>query len=243
MPALFPCIDAATKAGATCAFLSGAGSSILAVTTGVAGEPSIQNADERRDAQVAEAMVAAAASVGVQGKVYTANPTTMGAHVTQVSGDSTGPVNTRMRYRSTRSSDGTGATGVTFEAAIMRGLAPDGGLYVPERIPELTPEEIKSWRALPFAQLAVKIMSKFIGEDEIPQSSLEVELRPRFPTKACVAQSGALQVIVEKSYSTFDTSHVTPLVKMSDDGSLYATARGYHFSLHSHTSWASSGTF
>jgi threonine synthase len=44
-------------------------------------------------------------------------------------------------------------------------------------------------------------MAKFISEDEIPTASLAK--------------------IIEKSYATFDTSHVTPLVKMSDDGSLY----------------------
>lgn len=244
MPALFPCVNAALDAGAAGAFLSGAGSSIMAITHGVHGEPLVQHAGERCDAEVADAMVAAAAAVGVTGKVYTVNPTTLGAHVVKVSGDSSKPASSRMRYRSTRSSSGVGTTGVTFEAAIMRGLAPDGGLYVPESIPIITPEEMKEWRALPFAALAVKIMSKFIGEDEIPPSSLEVTpphcdmlsppaclygmcflfrstlTQPRHLSWHCCVCGIVVQVIVEKSYATFSTSHVTPLIKMSDDGSL-----------------------
>ena len=66
------------------------------------------------------------------------------------------------------------------------------------QIPKITREEIHSWRHLQFTSLAVKVMSKFIGQDEIPSAQLES--------------------IINKSYSTFSTSHVTPLVKISDDG-------------------------
>lgn len=45
-----------------------------------------------------------------------------------------------MKYRSTRGE----APGVDFTGAMVRGLAPDGGLYVPERIPML-PEGWQSW--------------------------------------------------------------------------------------------------
>lgn len=69
MPALFPCIRAALGAGAVGAFLSGAGSSIMAITAGASGEPRVQRDSERCDAEVGDAMVEAAGSVGVVGKV------------------------------------------------------------------------------------------------------------------------------------------------------------------------------
>lgn len=56
MPALAPCIAAALAAGAKGAFLSGAGSSIMALTSGRKGDIYGQADRERRDIEVARAM-------------------------------------------------------------------------------------------------------------------------------------------------------------------------------------------
>eukprot|EP00041_Stephanoeca_diplocostata_P005957 m.71774 g.71774 ORF g.71774 m.71774 type:complete len:883 (-) comp16093_c0_seq5:273-2921(-) len=199
MPATYPCINAALAAGADGAFLSGAGSSVLAVCSGLKGDALVQDSCERHDANIRAAMIAAAADVGVVGTVRTVNPVARGAHVVHCFG-SDAPPPPRMRYRSTRSK-GVGCTGVRFEDAIMRGLAPDGGLFVPEDIPKVTQKELDEWSGMTFTSLAVEVMAKFIGDDEIPRASLES--------------------IVTKSYANFSTSHVTPLVDMSDDGSVY----------------------
>jgi len=66
-----------------------------------------------------------------------------------------------MRYASTRG----GARGTSFEEAISRGYAPDGGLFVPETLPRLTPEQLQAWRRLDFAGLAEAILSLFVGEE------------------------------------------------------------------------------
>jgi threonine synthase len=58
-----------------------------------------------------------------------------------------------MRYKSTRG----GSDGQTFEEVVMRGLAPDGGLYVPESVPKIDNATIDKWSALPFDQLAVEV--------------------------------------------------------------------------------------
>lgn len=89
MPALLPVIAAATAAGAKGSFLSGAGSSIMALTTGRKGDVHGQRAAERRDLDVARAMAAAAAGVGVTGRILVTQPTQMGAHVVAVNGDAT----------------------------------------------------------------------------------------------------------------------------------------------------------
>lgn len=51
---------------------------------------------------------------------------------------------------------------VSFRNALLKGLAPDGGLYLPEKIPSLTLEEIASFSEKPYYQIAYDIASKFL---------------------------------------------------------------------------------
>ena len=64
-----------------------------------------------------------------------------------------------MRYQSTR--DATHAVGLS--GAIARGLAPDGGLYVPERLPRLDPGAFGDPADLP--ALAVRLLEPFVAGD------------------------------------------------------------------------------
>ncbi len=72
-----------------------------------------------------------------------------------------------MKYISTRGL----APVLSFEEAVLTGLASDGGLYVPEQIPEFSTEEIASWSGLTYEELAFKVMQPFIG-DEVPAEDL-----------------------------------------------------------------------
>jgi len=54
---------------------------------------------------------------------------------------------------------------------LLGGLAPDGGLYLPETYPRITAEELARWRELPYAGLAFEILSKFITD--IPSADLK----------------------------------------------------------------------
>lgn len=87
MPALAPCIKAALGAGAKGAFLSGAGSAIMAITAGRKGDIHSQMAAERRDVDVARAMALAARAIGLSGVVVFSQPTQQGAHVVALDGD------------------------------------------------------------------------------------------------------------------------------------------------------------
>ena len=93
-------------------------------------------------------------------------------------------------YKSTRNSD----LKVTASEAILTGLAPDGGLFVPERIPKLdvTLDELKG---MSYQETAYCVMKQFLTdftEDEL---------------KACIS----------KAYdSKFDTEEIAPLVKVDD---------------------------
>ncbi len=62
-----------------------------------------------------------------------------------------------MRYVSTRG----GAPPVGFADAMIAGLAPDGGLYVPEKLPPIDLDEIRSWATLTYAELAAEVITRF----------------------------------------------------------------------------------
>lgn len=70
-----------------------------------------------------------------------------------------------MRYVSTRG----GTDPLTFQDAVLTGLAPDGGLLVPESIPDVT-GELASLEGLGFVELAKAIVPRFV--DDIPEAVL-----------------------------------------------------------------------
>jgi threonine synthase len=72
-----------------------------------------------------------------------------------------------MKYISTRG----GAAPQAFSDILLGGLAPDGGLYLPESYPRVTPADLAEWRELPYAALALKILQKFV--DDIPACDLK----------------------------------------------------------------------
>jgi threonine synthase len=73
-----------------------------------------------------------------------------------------------MRYISTR---GDSQNSPTFTEILLGGLAPDGGLYLPETYPQITRSELDHWRAMSYADLAFAVLSKFI--DDIPPADLK----------------------------------------------------------------------
>ena len=86
-----------------------------------------------------------------------------------------------------------------FRAALMAGQAEDGGLLMPERLPDFS-GHLESWRGLSYPDLAFEILRRFT--DDIPASDL--------------------RAIVDRSYapprngSGFDTAEIAPVVPMGD---------------------------
>jgi threonine synthase len=62
-----------------------------------------------------------------------------------------------IRYYSTNGS----VPEVTFDAALLEGQASDRGLYLPDRFPTITPDELASWQALSYADIAFNVLSRF----------------------------------------------------------------------------------
>ena len=72
-----------------------------------------------------------------------------------------------MRYLSTRGHPDRRA----FCEILLEGLAPDGGLYLPEHYPQVDAATLAKWRELPYAELAFEILSLYI--DDIPPADLK----------------------------------------------------------------------
>ncbi|MFT7129262.1 MAG: threonine synthase [Gammaproteobacteria bacterium] len=94
-----------------------------------------------------------------------------------------------MKYISTRGQ----APALNFEEVLLTGLAPDGGLYVPEKLPQFSQQEIASWTSLSYTDLAFKIVEPFVNE--------------------CIPAAD-LKAIIDDTYSDFRHPAVAPLVQL-----------------------------
>ena len=71
-----------------------------------------------------------------------------------------------MKYISTRG----GMAPQLFTDILLEGLAPDGGLAIPETLPQISGETLESWRGLSYADLAFEVLSRFATD--IPADDL-----------------------------------------------------------------------
>lgn len=92
-----------------------------------------------------------------------------------------------MRYISTRGN----CPAQSFEEVVLTGLAPDGGLYIPQTLPQLSREQILAWKDLSYAELAFEIIRLFVG-DAMPETDLKA--------------------IINASYESFSHDDVAPRI-------------------------------
>lgn len=102
-----------------------------------------------------------------------------------------------MKYISTRGL----APALSFEEVVLTGLAPDGGLYVPETLPKFSAEEIASWAGLSYQELAFKVMQPFVAgalsDDEFKQLIGEAYSTFRHDAIAPLVQTGHNEWVLE----------------------------------------------
>ena len=96
-----------------------------------------------------------------------------------------------MRYRSTSGK----APLTSLRGATLRGLAPDGGLYLPVEIARHSPEELEEFRRLPFTEVCFRVVRPFATPD-VPEEVLWqiVAEAINFPVKL-VSLSPALHIL------------------------------------------------
>ncbi|WP_447743072.1 threonine synthase [Variovorax boronicumulans] len=107
-----------------------------------------------------------------------------------------------MNYLSTRGH----ADRKRFCEILLEGLAPDGGLYLPETYPQVDTATLAAWRTLPYNELAFEILSLYI--DDIPAADL----------KAICAKTYTAEV--------FGTDEIVPLRELEDGVYLEALSNG-----------------
>ncbi|ARE41403.1 Threonine synthase [Rhodovulum sp. P5] len=94
-----------------------------------------------------------------------------------------------MRYVSTRGQ----APILTFEEAMLTGLARDGGLYVPETVPGMSPADIAGLAGLSYEDAAFRVMKPFVGD---------------------AFTDADLQGIIARAYQGFDHPARAPLTQL-----------------------------
>lgn len=82
---------------------------------------------------------------------------------------------------------------VSFQDALIKGLAPDGGLYMPESIPAFTKDEIASFSTKEYHEIAYEVLHKFLG-NAIPKEELAAM------TKAAYDFSVPLENVYNKNF-------------------------------------------
>jgi threonine synthase len=107
-----------------------------------------------------------------------------------------------MRYVSTRG----GMSPQPFTSILIEGLAPDGGLVVPERYPRLTADDLAHLRGMGYRDLAFAILKRYF--DDIAPAHLEA--------------------IIARTYTAaaFGTEDITPLVTLEPGFHLLRLANG-----------------
>ena len=100
-----------------------------------------------------------------------------------------------MKFISTR-----GGEKVTGAQAIVQGLAKNGGLFVPEKFPTVTEEEIRAMEDMSYPERAAFILGKYLAD----------ELGGDYLKEVC-----------EKAYSSFEGNDPVPLVKVDGESGLY----------------------
>ena len=106
-----------------------------------------------------------------------------------------------MKYISTRGE----ASVQGFEEVLLQGLATDGGLYVPQVWPKFTRDEIEEMAGLPYTELALRVITPFVGEE---------------------IGTDELQEMINDAYAGFSHKAIAPLVQLDSNDFLLELFHG-----------------
>jgi len=114
-----------------------------------------------------------------------------------------------MKYISTRGQ----SPALSFSQILLGGLAPDGGLYLPEQYPQFTDADLSAMRGLSYADLAFAILSRFV--DDIPAADL----------KAIIDKTYRAEVYAF-TRNEQNATDITPTLKLEDNLYLLSLSNG-----------------
>ncbi|MFA6178221.1 MAG: threonine synthase [Candidatus Methylopumilus sp.] len=114
-----------------------------------------------------------------------------------------------MKYISTRGN----SPALNFSEILLGGLAPDGGLYLPETYPQFTDADLTAMRAMNYRDLAFTILSRLV--DDIPAADLRTIIDKTYRADVyCYARKGQ------------QAADITPTLKLEDNLYLLSLSNG-----------------
>jgi len=114
-----------------------------------------------------------------------------------------------MKYISTRGN----SPALNFSEILLGGLAPDGGLYLPETYPQFTDADLTAMRAMNYRDLAFTILSRLV--DDIPAADLRTIIDKTYRADVyCYTRKGQ------------SAEDITPTLKLEDNLYLLSLSNG-----------------
>ncbi len=116
-----------------------------------------------------------------------------------------------MKYISTRGQ----SPALSFSEILLGGLAPDGGLYLPESYPQFTESDLSAMRGMNYRDLAFTILSRLIDEQDIPSKDLRVIVDKTYRAEVyCYTRKGQ------------NAEDITPTLKLENNLYLLSLSNG-----------------
>ncbi len=116
-----------------------------------------------------------------------------------------------MKYISTRGQ----SPALSFSEILLGGLAPDGGLYLPESYPQFSDADLSAMRGMNYRDLAFTILSRLIDEQDIPSKDLRVIVDKTYRAEVyCYTRKGQ------------NAEDITPTLKLENNLYLLSLSNG-----------------
>lgn len=116
-----------------------------------------------------------------------------------------------MKYISTRGQ----SPALTFSEILLGGLAPDGGLYLPEQYPQFSDADLTAMRGMNYRELAFAILSRLVDNSDIPHKDL----------KAIIDNTYRAEVY-QYARAGQNAEDITPTLKLEDSLYLLSLSNG-----------------
>lgn len=116
-----------------------------------------------------------------------------------------------MKYISTRGQ----SPALSFSEILLGGLAPDGGLYLPEQYPQFSDDDLNAMRGMDYRALAFAILSRLVDDHDIPHSDLKAIIDKTYTAEVYpYARAGQ------------NAEDITPTLKLEDNLYLLSLSNG-----------------
>ncbi|WP_047518262.1 threonine synthase [Methylophilus sp. Q8] len=116
-----------------------------------------------------------------------------------------------MKYISTRGQ----SPALTFSEILLGGLAPDGGLYLPEQYPQFSDADLNAMRGMNYRELAFAILSRLVDDSDIPHTDLNAIIDKTYRAE-----------VYQYARAGQNAADITPTLKLEDNLYLLSLSNG-----------------